>query len=295
MHLKLRSLILLISAITGTVASADESDRYVAQPLSADLRDRCHEILRTGLQSEEFWPAMHAAEALTLADCQEEVIDALRARVTGEKDDQHRCGLARELVRAGEYKDADTLFRILGDLKSTGRTHAAESLYKIGTLGDGRLLQATMKQTEVIPLQIMAAGALAKSGDAKAFSLLREHLRSKETTTRNLSAWILGRVGDKSDIEPLLALLNDEKDETARGYLAAALACLGNAKGRVELGLQLSSENVTARTMAAEFVGHSRSIEFREKLIELLDDPALDVRVRSAQSLIALSMAGSRP
>lgn len=292
MHLKFLSLMFVVTAITGTLALADDANRQAAQPLSGDLQTRCLEILRAGLQSEEFWPAMHAAEAMTLAGAGNEVTASLRDRIPGEKDDQHRCGLARELVRAGDHKHTETLFQILGDLKSTGRVHAAESLYKIGEIGDGGLLRAAMKQSELIPLQVMAAGALAKSGDAGAFSLLRSQLQSADQMTRNLSAWILGRLGDESDIEPLLAALDSEKDKMARAFLGVALACLGNEKGREEIGLQLNSENVTARAMAAEFVGHSRSIEFREKLVTLLDDPALDVRVRSAQSLIALSKPG---
>jgi sialidase-1 len=271
------------------------TDRKDALPLSTELHTRCLDILRTGLHSEEFWPAMHAAEALTLAGAGDEVVLALRDRVSKEKDDQHRCGLARELARAGDKRQLETLFQVLADLHSTGRTHAAESLYKVGEIGDGELLRAAMNQTDSIPLQVMAAGALAKSGEQKAFLLLRANLLSKDQTTRNLSAWILGRLGDESDIPPLVAAISNEQDEMSRTFLAAALACLGNDKGREALGQQLSSENVTARTMAAEFVGHSRSIEFRDKLIKLLDDPALDVRVRAAQSLIALSMPVSGP
>ena len=34
--------------------------------LNAELRAKALSVLRDGLKSEEFWPAMHAAEALTL-------------------------------------------------------------------------------------------------------------------------------------------------------------------------------------------------------------------------------------
>jgi len=290
-----RSLLSLVVMALITLPRTQATDRKDAHPLSAELHARCLKILRTGLQSEEFWPAMHAAEALTLAGAGDEVIAALRDRVSKEKDDQHRCGLARELARAGEKRQTETLFQILGNLQSTGRTHAAESLYKVGEVGDGDLLRSAMRQSEIIPLQVMAAGALATSGDEKAFSLLRANLQSKDQTIRNLSAWILARLGNESDIPPILAAISNEHDEMSRTFLAAALACLGNENGREALGQHLSSENVTARTMAAEFVGHSRSIEFRDKLIKLLDDPALDVRVRASQSLIALSMPVSEP
>jgi hypothetical protein len=43
--------------------------------------------------------------------------------------------------------------------------------------------------------------------------------------------------------------------------------------------------------MAAEFAGISRTVEARDKLIQLLDDPAADVQIRAAQSLLMLSKA----
>lgn len=279
---------LIVSAVA--LCRGDDANRDAPQPLTAELRERCLSVLRTGLKSDEFWPAMHAAEALTLAGAGGEVIASLQDCLPIEKDAQHRCGLARELARAGERKHVEVLLQVLGDEASSGRVHAAESLYKVGETGDGSLLKAAMTQSVNVPLQIMAAGALAKAGNADAVVLLRAKLSSKDQTARSLSAWILGRLGDAADVEPMLAALATESDEMGQAFLAVSLACLGNEAGRTNLGRHLESKNVTARTMAAEFVGHSRSIEFRSRLIEMLDDPVLDVRVRAAQSLVALSM-----
>src|SRR5262249_34325650 len=65
-------------------------------------RTRCVNVLRSGLGSDEFWPSMHAAEGLTSAGQGQDVRRALAPKLTTETDDQKRCGLARELVRAGE-------------------------------------------------------------------------------------------------------------------------------------------------------------------------------------------------
>src|SRR4051794_17680368 len=65
--------------------------------LTPELRQRCMDTLRTGINSDEFWPAIHASEALTLAGAGDEVLTVLRDRLTTEKDDQRRCGLAREM------------------------------------------------------------------------------------------------------------------------------------------------------------------------------------------------------
>ena len=92
---------------------------------------------------------MHAAEALTAAGAGPEVVAALIARLPDESNDQRRCGLARELVRAGNRESLPVLFAILGDQKSNGRIHAAESFYKLGETGDGKLLGAAYRQSEV--------------------------------------------------------------------------------------------------------------------------------------------------
>src|SRR5687768_11691973 len=84
---------------TAQSAASSSGDQTI---MSAQVRQKCLLLLREGLKSEEFWPAMHAAEALTIAGEAAEVREALAPRLPKETDDQHCCGLARELVRAGE-------------------------------------------------------------------------------------------------------------------------------------------------------------------------------------------------
>ncbi len=64
-----------------------------AGQLAPEVRQRCIDTLQEAVRSAEFWPAMHAAEALTLAGAQSEVVAALGDRLPAERDDQHRCGL----------------------------------------------------------------------------------------------------------------------------------------------------------------------------------------------------------
>src|SRR5688500_1749956 len=89
---------LTLAAVTSFSARAAELP--APTPLDPVLRGRCEEVLRAALVSDEFWPAMHAAEALTLAGRGRDVLAALARR--SETDDQKRCGLAREAVRAGD-------------------------------------------------------------------------------------------------------------------------------------------------------------------------------------------------
>ena len=274
------------AAAEAAYAGQDEANAAT----QANLRLRCLQILRSGLASEEFWPSMHAAEALTLAGCNDEVIAALKDRLPAERDDQRRCGLARELLRAGDRSALPVLFQILGDEQSTGRVHAAESLYKLNETGDGRLLQAAFRQTANSQLRLMAAAALARSEQASALSFLRESMTSDERPVRNTAVWALSALGDATDVPGLLNALPDESDSWSRCMLVIALARLGNAQGRIELGQQLNSTDAAVQTMSAEAVGLCGGSEYRETLIQLLDHSTLDTRVRAAQSLILLSM-----
>ena len=275
-------------------ARADEPRRHEPPQLAPEVRERCMATLRMAIKSDEFWPAMHAAEALTLAGAPDEVVAELRDRLPLERNDQRRCGLARELVRAGDRSRLPILFEILGDTQSIGRVHAAESLYKLAELGDGKALRAAFEHGENPQLRLWSAAAIAKAGHAEALAKLREQLRSEDRQVRNTAAFALARLGGDSDVQPLLNALDLEMDVVSRAILANALACLGDRRGRDELARNLSSTDAAVRTMSAEFAGHSRSFDCQAKLVRLLDDAALDARVRAAQSLIALSLPATK-
>ncbi len=112
--------------------------------LSAELRQRCLAILRDGFAADEFWPSMHAAEALTVAGHGDEVRAGLLKKSPKVTDDQQRCGIAREMVRAGDRGYAETMLQILSQSDDYAHTHAAESLYKVYEIGDGSQLRAAM-------------------------------------------------------------------------------------------------------------------------------------------------------
>lgn len=257
-------------------------------PLDPAVKEKCLRILRDGLASDEFWPAMHAAEALTYAGHADEVLANLAKR--SETDDQKRCGLAREAVRAGDRSKLAVLTAILDKPGSNGHTHAAESLFKVESVGDEAKMRASVTQDADLKLKLMAAAALARSGDASALEVVRRHITHADFETRKIAAWVLGQVGDASDIPALRAGLPKETDPLARAYFAHALALLGDGEGRTMLGANLASTDAAVRTYAADFAGYCRCTEFRDGLVELLDDPVRDVRIRAAQSLLVLSL-----
>lgn len=255
--------------------------------LDPALRQRCLEILRAGFNSDEFWPAMHAAEALTLSGEREEVLKALASRTAS--DDQQRCGLARESVRAGDRTRISILLDILQKPGSNGHTHAAESLFKVAEVGDGTALRARLAGASDGKLKLMAAAALARCGHPTSLDVVRSCLTDRMVEQRIVAAWILGQIGVSRDIQPLQQALAAETDPLARAYCINALACLGAAKATELLGENLHAELPAVRTYSAEFAGYCRATNLRSELIRLLDDEILDVRIRAAQSLIVLS------
>jgi sialidase-1 len=256
-------------------------------PLPPELRERCEKVLCDGLKSDEFWPAMHAAEALTLAGHRKDVLAALAKRT--ETDDQKRCGLAREAVRAGDRSKLAVLFEILDKRGSNGHTHAAESLFKLAEVGDGKKLRAALAQDRDVRLKLMAAAALARCGHPTALDAVRKRLDDPDRELRKVAAWVLGQLGEKSDAKAIAAAFKGEADALAKAYAVNAGALLGDAEARKQLVANLSSSDAAVKTYAAEFAGYCKLADARDALVKLLDDPALDVRVRAAQSLIVLA------
>ena len=259
--------------------------------LDDPTRARCVEVLRDGLRSDEFWPAMHAAEGLTISGHGAEVRKYLEPKlVAGNWDDQQLCGLSRELVRAGDSAKEQVMLDILAGEDDFGHTHAAESLFKVGTLTERKSLERAFREGKTPLLQLMAAAALAKAGHDEAMQFLHEILTSNDEDTFRIAAWILARVGDKSDIEPIRARLSDASTPMNKAFLSHALAALGDKAGLAALSINLNSDDPDIRTYAATFAGDARAVSVAPKLIKQLDDPDLDARIRAAQSLLDLTL-----
>lgn len=256
--------------------------------LEIPLRSRCRQILQEPLSPDDFWPAMHAAEALIQEAKGDEVVESLRARLATETDAQHRCGLARELVRAGDLSQVRTLLAILASPDPYAHGHACESLYKVGQIGDGVLLRQTLATTENRRLAIMAAAALARWGSPHAYEVLRREVRGDDPSTAMVAAWVLGRVGDASDVPALRDGSRRFKEPLARAYFDHARAALGDPEGVEALVANLEQTDPALRVYAAEFAPDAKAYSAKNALIRRLDDSVADVRIRSAQALILL-------
>lgn len=268
---------------------ADETGADRQYQLADEIRVKCLKVIRDGLRSEEFWPSIHAAEALTIAGSGEEVKKFLSPKLQTETDEQRRCGLARELVRAGDLGRDVVLFRILDDVDSKGQVHAAESLYKLNSIGDGRAMREAFAPQNGVTLRLMAAAALAKNGNSQALAHLREQLNAEDPDVAMVAAWVLGRIGGEREIPRLRAAADRIEKPLPRAFFEYALALLGEDPGRESLLRNLRSDDDGIRTYAADAAGPARLAAAAPGLIGLLDDAAVDCRIRAAQSLLFLA------
>ncbi len=278
---------LLVAPVVG-----QDKDTWKLDP---EVREKCLKVLRDGLHSEEFWPSMHAAEALTVGGLGAEVQTFLAPKLDTEKDDQHRCGLARELVRSGDRSKSSVMMAILQKEDAYGHVHAAESLYKVGWDGDFEPLKKAFSETSHMPLKIMAASALTKydrdASGKEAIAFLRDTLKEEpDPAIFRLPAWVLCRVGDESDRELIRSRLKDADDPLVHAFLEHALAALGDPDGKKALLENLKSDDPVIRTYAAVFAGESGIFEAVPDLIRQLDSENLDAGIRAAQALLTLNL-----
>lgn len=286
----------LVLSISSNPSQARAADSTPPEPgsiqLDAKTQAKALKVLRDGMRAkgeDNFWATIHACEALTLAGHGEEVTKFLTPKLKTEKDDQRRCGLARELVRAGDRSKANIMLDILAGEDTHGHIHACESLYKVNEIGDGKLMRAALKSDNTIQ-SLMAAAALGRQGDPEAFKLLREKLSDEDPGIARIAAWVLGRIGEaRADIPGLREGLSKQTDPLVRAYFENSLALLGDPRGITAVLRNLRSEDAGIRTYSAVFAGESRITSAKERLIDLLDDETLDVRIRAAQSLLVMA------
>ncbi|MEZ6129261.1 MAG: exo-alpha-sialidase [Planctomycetaceae bacterium] len=277
-------LVLSMSIATGTISAAER----MSIQLDDATRERCLQILRAGMRSDEFWPSIHAAEGLTLGGHGDEVIAYLTDRLPLETDDQQRCGIARELVRAGDKSKAGVMLKILAGDDPHGHIHAAESLYKVVEIGDGKAMRNAFASKGNVRLKLMAAGALGRCGHPGAMQFLRDSLHSEDLEVLRIAVWILGRIGDRSDIPAIKAQRSRCDEPLLKSYVDNSLATLGDADGLKSLTANLKHEDPAVRTYAATFAGDAWATSVSDTLKELLDDENADTSYRAAQSLLVL-------
>ncbi|MCK5803126.1 MAG: HEAT repeat domain-containing protein [Lentisphaeria bacterium] len=280
---------LVVFLITGMVLLSAGCASNAPRPA---LRTRAIAVLQAGFSSEEFWPSMHAAEALTAAGLSDVVIRGLKPRLAVETDDQRRCGLSREIMRAGDLGPLAGMAKILKNPKTNAPVHVCESLFKVHQVGD----LAAMRQhaaSENKSEALMAAGALARAGEKGELVRIRALLMPPHSLqTRRISAWLLGQLGDKSDWRALREFAESatgSDEPLAAPFAWYALAKLGEPAAQKIVIANLSNDNKTIRTYAAQTLGVYGAPKHLPLLAEMLEDETADTRIRAAEAIVRIT------
>ncbi len=266
------------------------ADRENAAPLDAGLYWRCTDILLDGLDAKEFWPSMHAAAALTETGFGDLVRYRLRPRLPRETDPRRRCGLARELVRAGDRTKTAIMKNILDDpQQKQAYIHAAESLYKVGGGRDAQPeLRHALEAGDPV-LGLMAAAALVRAGRSDLLPRIRARLRDPSPKVFRIAAWLCGRLADTAAVPALKRLLDRDSDPLSRSFVVNALARLGDPPARRRVLDNLKSTDAGVSTYAATALGTYGAPADIRPLRPLLSDANIDTRIRAAQAILRLT------
>lgn len=258
--------------------------------LTGNVHQQCIEVLREGVQGDEFWPSIHAAEALIREDYGFEAIPVLRERMGREEDRRRIAGYARALAADDPNQSIVALQDILlsGDLEA--RILAAEAMFRKGIVGDPSILEQATDPSQNGRLRVFAAATLTVTDQEDMRDVVREALASNDPAARYIAADVIPIIGNLEDDAPTLI---DKKDlvnsDFENLYFVRALAMFGFDSARKELLSFLKHPDPTIRSRAAFAVAESWYIESSNQLIPLLEDPALAVRVRAAQALLTMA------
>jgi len=227
------------------------------------LRPGAIEIIRDGLADENPIIRSHAIEVVSATGAKELV--PIVAKLL--KDDLAPVRFAAAIVvgdmqyLAGEY----TVRRLLNDKDGNAK--------------------------------IAAAYALTKLGRGNYSDIVRTALKSKDQTVRANATMLLGKLGDKSDIE-LLYRVRRRSDSADKVSIQAleAIAMLGDEKvyGARSLYL-LISENADDKVMGIRILGALATAEAKNAIKTMLYEDIPEVRLCAAEQLGRLGDTSGQP
>ena len=280
-------LLVFLSLFWGCGTTQELPPAYL---LTANMHDKCLKVLREGLHSNEFWPSVHAAEALIDAGYGFDATPVLKARLSEEEDALYRIGLAQALVRSGERHYLTILQDVLLTDQESAREEALRGMFYLADVADVPLVQTAYNRTDQPSARLWAAGVLSRVIDAKTVDVIREGLVHEDPGVRLTAAELIPVMGSvKTDTTQLLANLGQANTDIERLYILRALALLSHTLSRQQMGSMLFNEDPTIRSKAVYAAAEAWLLDRNDQIFSLLDDPSLAVRVRAAQASLILT------
>ncbi len=206
-----------------------------------------------------------------------------------EREDQElrKVDLAYALARSGDVHAQKLLRRRLKHSHRDVRVDAARALVKLGDDSGSKVLRHVLSLRSH---RLGAAGLLARLGDKSGFKALRKELSSPKASeeSRMRAVVALGRAGDSSVRDRLVAMLEDRRYQVGA---ADALAALGDHVALDALKKQLALPSLRVRAaLALRRLGAEGDIE--DELVRLtaaLDSGSDTNRVSAAEAILILT------
>ncbi len=228
MNIYQRDVILAILGVCLTFVSAAKGTENVDQQ---DLRKEAIGVLKKALIEEAGWVKVHAAEVLLFNNYPENVRKTFETELKKSPSPKYRIGAWRVLVRAAGNDNAlrkkymDKIIAALHDPEGSDRSHAAETLGKLGYTEDSPML-IKLAQKGKGTLQANVRWILANSG-AKQYEIqLAELVKSNNAAVRGSVGYALRYLPKLSTnvLDMLVQACKKESiDSPARVYLFSAL------------------------------------------------------------------------
>ena len=265
-----------------------------ANLLTANTFDQCLNILREGLHSDEFWPSIHASEALTDAGYGFEVVPILQNKLETEQDDVYRAHIAKVLLRNRRQNAIVILQDILMTTNEAAQLEALKSMFYEASVADTAIIGNLIRNTEKQELKVYGWALLHITEKEKTSGLIRSSLSDPDPAVRIAATDVIPFITpDKKDTTLLVSNLSRASTDLEMVHLSRALAMMQHIPSRNRVPQFTRLADVSIRSQATYAIAESWLIEHVDVLYFLLEDPSLSVRVRAAQALLILNDSGS--
>ncbi len=283
----------LIDLFLAALAVLSFAAARAAADVPAGQRDQIAETLRYGIDSQ--------------------VLDALKI-IKDARDTSFTSVLAETLVRSGSSDVRRGILDLFAEQKQAAGQEAARLILSdwldqkqdlvtsaigcLSAIGAPDLAKALIPLIDIgdSTIALKAIDALGKTGDKTAVKALLDALSNPDFPPDRKPQVILalGSLKDPSAVDPLMAIVEDDNEETVwRLYAADSLGKIGDPKAIPALKTLMGASDALSRTYAASAIARfDPSLVIQYLLLGLRDDN-YKVRVECAKALAGKIPAGS--
>ncbi len=217
------------------------------------LQPQALAIVRQGLRHDNAYLRAHAAEIVAETNCRQMMPEILN---------------------------------LLDDSSTAVRFAAAVAIGDMQCVGYEKHLEPLLKDSnQNVP--IAAAYAMVRLNRPEWYEMIRQATKSPDQTVRANAALLLGKLGNRDDLELLYGVLyaNDSLDKV-RLQAVESIARLGdNRMYRSKLWALLISKYADDRVIGIRGMGALGTAEAKNAILTMLQDDVLEVRLAAAEQL----------